>query len=111
MDLVRSWVTANVPAIYHQIYPVLAGGVAEIIAPEPNLRLPTLVSTGDEDFGNEPEITAAIADKIGGAQLLVLKGLRHMALAEDPPTIYQPQRDFFRQVIFGNDGGSASGRL
>ena len=111
MDLVRGWVTANAPAIYHQIYQVLADGVAEIVAPEPALRLPTFVITGDEDFGNGPKMAAAIADEIASAQLLVLKCLQHMALAEDPAAIYQPLRAFFRQVFNGDDGDSTSGRL
>jgi pimeloyl-ACP methyl ester carboxylesterase len=56
-------------------------------------------------------MAAAIADEIPGAQLLILKGGRHMALAEDPAAIYQPLRAFFRQVFNGDDGDSTSGRL
>ncbi|KZY41452.1 3-oxoadipate enol-lactonase, partial [Roseovarius sp. HI0049] len=57
MALVRGWVVANDKAVYPAIYSVLARGVTEITAPEPPLRLPALVLTADEDFGNGPEMT------------------------------------------------------
>ncbi|WP_432636386.1 alpha/beta fold hydrolase [Albidovulum sp.] len=90
MDLVRSWVLANDPAIYPSIYRILAEGVDEIVAPEPPIAVPALVITGDEDHGNGPEMARAIADEIAGAEVLILPGLRHMALAEDPPSINRP---------------------
>jgi len=104
MNRVRSWVMANDQAVYHTIYRVLAAGVEEIVAPNPAIACPTFVVTGDEDFGNGPEMTRAIADEIEGAELLILKGLRHMALAENPEAINRPLRDFFaRNVGRAND--------
>ena len=44
----------------------------------------TVVMTGDEDHGNSPEMSRAIAAEISGARLVILPGLRHMALAEAP---------------------------
>lgn len=102
MDLVRSWVTANPIAIYHTIYRVLADGIDEITAPTPPISCPTLVITGDEDFGNGPEMTQAIAEEIAGAEALILPGLRHMALAEDPEAINLPIRRFLDKNIKGN---------
>ncbi|WP_394689525.1 alpha/beta fold hydrolase [Hoeflea sp.] len=99
MDLVRSWVLANDKAIYHRIYQVLADGTDEITAPTPPISCPTLVLTGDEDFGNGPEMSAAIAAEIDGARLLVLKGLRHMALAEAPEAVNQPLVGFFQEAF------------
>ena len=81
MDTVRGWVTANRKEVYHRIYRVLAEGIDEITAPVPPLTCPALVITGDEDYGNGPEMTRAIAAEIAGAQALILPGLRHMALA------------------------------
>jgi pimeloyl-ACP methyl ester carboxylesterase len=95
MDLVRRWVLANDIAVYHQNYRVLADGIDEIIAPAPALRMPTLIVTGDEDFGNDPEMTRAIAAEIVGAETLILKGLRHMALAESPEAMTRPLMHFF----------------
>lgn len=101
MDTVRGWVLANRKEVYHTIYRVLAEGVAEIVAPEPALSCPMLVVTGDQDYGNGPEMTHAIAAEVAGSEALILPGLRHMALAEDPDAINGPLRGFldrnFRQ--------------
>jgi pimeloyl-ACP methyl ester carboxylesterase len=94
MDLVRSWVLGNNPATYPDYYAILVEGVAGVVAPQPPLTLPTLVITGDQDYGNGPEMTQAIAADIPGAQTLILPGLRHMALMEDPAAINTPLRAF-----------------
>lgn len=99
MALVRSWVLGNDPAIYHQIYQVLADGVDEITAPNPPLTCPALVLTGDEDHGNGPQMARAIAAEIAGAELHILKGLRHMALAEQPDAVNQPLVAFLANVL------------
>jgi pimeloyl-ACP methyl ester carboxylesterase len=90
MDLVRGWVLANDPAIYPGMYRILAEGVDEIVRPDPPITCPTLVITGDEDFGNGPDMTHAIAAEIAGATALILPGLRHMALAEAPAAVNTP---------------------
>lgn len=94
MDTVRGWVTANQKSVYHTIYHVLATGIDEIVAPDPAITCPVLIITGDEDYGNGPEMTHAIAAEISGAKALVLEGLRHMALAEAPVTVNTPIRRF-----------------
>ena len=99
MALVRGWVTANDPAAYHTVYRLLAEGVAEIVAPTPPIRCPALVLTGDEDFGNGPEMTRAIAAEIEGAEVVILEGLRHMALAEDPPSVNGPLAAFLDRTM------------
>jgi pimeloyl-ACP methyl ester carboxylesterase len=99
MDLVRRWVLANEIAVYHRNYRVLADGIDEIVAPKPAITAPTLVVTGDEDFGNGPEMTRAIAVEITGAETLILKGLRHMALAEDPDAMNRPLIAFLERHL------------
>ncbi len=98
MELVRGWVTANKKSIYHTIYRVLASGIDEIVAPDPAISCPALVITGDEDYGNGPEMTQAIAAEIQGASAVVLKDLRHMALAEDPDAVNTPIRAFLESL-------------
>lgn len=90
MSLVRRWVLSNDIEIYHRNYRVLADGIDEITAPASPIKAPTLVVTGDEDFGNGPEMTRAIAADIPGAEILILRGLRHMALVEDPESTAHP---------------------
>ena len=98
MDLVRRWVTANKIDVYHTIYRVLAEGIDEIVAPNPPITCPALVITGDEDYGNGPEMSQAIGAEIAGSEVLVLKGLRHMALAEAPDAINAPMRRFLDEL-------------
>ena len=99
MDLTRQWVLANDPKVYPKLYRILAHGVDEIVAPQPPITCPTLVLTGDEDHGNNVEMSTAIATEIPRARLVILKGLRHMALAEDPPAVNRPVVDFLTKVL------------
>ncbi|MEO0774025.1 MAG: alpha/beta fold hydrolase [Pseudomonadota bacterium] len=94
MQEVHAWVLANRREVYHRVYRVLAEGVDEIVAPNPAITCPALVITGDEDYGNGPEMTHAIAAEIAGAEARILPGQRHMALAEDPAAINGPLRGF-----------------
>lgn len=103
MDLVRSWVMANSIEVYHHIYQVLADGIDEIIAPNPPISCPTLVMTGDEDYGNSPAMSQAIAAEITGVELHILKGLRHMALVEDPQAVNTPITQFMIQNLQQRD--------
>ena len=93
MDLVRRWVLANKKHIYYRNYRVLAMGIDEIVAPDPPITCPTLVLTADKDYGNGPEMSEAIAAEIPSARLVILQGLRHMALMEDPEAVNQPILD------------------
>ncbi|WP_336907348.1 alpha/beta fold hydrolase [Aestuariivirga sp.] len=84
MDEVRRWILANRKDVYAPIYQVLVDGVTELVAPSPPITAPTLVMTGEEDYGNSPAMSRAIAAEIAGSELVILPGLRHMALAEAP---------------------------
>jgi flavin reductase (DIM6/NTAB) family NADH-FMN oxidoreductase RutF/pimeloyl-ACP methyl ester carboxylesterase len=99
MDLTRAWVLANDPRIYPDLYSILAEGIDEITSPTPPIACPALVLTADQDYGNGPEMSAAIAAEIAGARLVVLKGLRHMALAEDPVAVNRPVMDFLSEFL------------
>lgn len=84
MDEVRRWILANRKDVYAPIYQVLVDGVTELVAPSPPITAPTLVMTGEDDYGNSPAMSRAIAAEIPGSELIILPGLRHMALAEAP---------------------------
>ena len=84
MDEVRRWILANRKDVYAPIYQVLVDGVTELVAPSPPIAAPTLVMTGEEDYGNSPAMSRAIAAEIPGSELVILPGLRHMAPAEAP---------------------------
>ncbi|VDC24939.1 alpha/beta fold hydrolase [Pseudogemmobacter humi] len=95
---VRRQVLANDPALYPGLYRILAEGIDEIVAPQPPIACPALVLTADQDHGNGPEMSAAIAAEIPGARLVILPGLRHMALAERPAAVSGPLLDFLAGV-------------
>lgn len=82
MALVRGWVLDNDVAVYPGNYRVLAEGVQELIAPSPRIDCQTLVMTGEDDPGQPPEMTFAIAKEIVNAKIVIQSGLRHMALVE-----------------------------
>jgi pimeloyl-ACP methyl ester carboxylesterase len=94
MDMVRAWVLANNAVTYPDYYRILLEEVRSVVAPHPPLTCPALVVTGDLDHGNSPAMTLAIAAEIPGAQSLILPGLRHMALMEDPAALSIPLRAF-----------------
>ena len=84
MNMVRKWIIANDPIVYPSIYQLLVDGVDELIAPHQKITCPTLVITGDQDYGNSPAMSMAIAKEIPGSVLKILPGLRHMAIMEEP---------------------------
>ena len=47
-----------------------------------NINCPTLILTGDEDYGNSPEMSKEICKQIDNSQTIILRGMRHMALIE-----------------------------
>ena len=98
MYLVRNWVVANRPGVYADIYQVLVDGVTELISPNPPIQVPTLVMTGDEDYGNSAAMSRAIAGEIQGSSLVILPGLRHMALAEAPEDFNRVLVGFLRSA-------------
>ena len=94
VDLVRTWVLSNETDVYSENYHVLVTGVDEVIGLDEIISCPTLVITSDQDFGNGPKMAKAIADEILGARLIVVKGLRHMALFERPKEINEHLHHF-----------------
>ncbi len=98
---VRGWILANRKEIYAPIYQVLVDGVTELIAPIPPISAPTLVMTGDEDYGNSPAMSRAIAAEIPRSDLVILPGLRHMAMAEAPELFNAKLLGFLAKVHGG----------
>jgi len=99
IDLIRGWIKRNDPDTFHRIYRVLAEGDAEIAQGPERIACPTLVMTGEDDPGNTPAMSRAIAALIPGARLEILPGLRHMALAESPDAVNGPLSAFLRSAL------------
>ena len=98
ISLVRRWITGNEPDVYARIYRVLAEGDAEIVDGLERITCPTLVMTGEADPGNTPVMSKAMAERIGGSRLVILPGLRHMALAQSPRAVNEPLSSFLRDA-------------
>ena len=98
IDLVRSWVLANDTDIYSKNYKVLVDGVTEVIGLEEMIQCPTLVVTADQDYGNGPEMARSIASEIANSKVVIINGLRHMALFERPQEMYEHLNNFLAMI-------------
>ena len=104
MALVRRWVMANRREVYAPVYRVLAEDDAELADPIAEIRCPTLVMTGAADSGNSPGMAQRMASAIPGARSVILPGLRHMALAEDPTAFNAPLVSFLTEMLVEQTG-------
>jgi len=105
---VRRWVLANDPECYARCRGVLAHGVLELIRPDPPIpdppiALPTLVMTCENDSGSTPAMSHAIAAEIAGSETIIVPGLQHMGLIEQPALFTGPLLRFLDRVT-GADG-------
>ncbi|MDH3473838.1 MAG: alpha/beta fold hydrolase [Rhodospirillales bacterium] len=99
MALIRRWIMANDPAVYPEIYRVLAEGDRELAQAIGAIACPTLVMTGEEDQGNTPDMARRMAERIPGARVEILPGLRHMGLAEAPERFNGPLVAFLEAAL------------
>lgn len=97
--LVRQWRAQAEPESYAQAAWVLANGVRELIRPAPPVAAPTLVMTCEHDSGSTPAMSRAIAAEIAGAETVIVPGLRHLGLMEQPQAFSAPILDFLERTI------------
>lgn len=98
MALVRDWILANDATVYSSIYRVLADGDKELVEELGLIDCPTLVMTGEEDFGNSVKMSEEMADMIPKADVIILPKLRHMALAEAPDLVNSHLLSFLEKI-------------
>ncbi|MGF7163430.1 pimeloyl-ACP methyl ester carboxylesterase, partial [Rhodoligotrophos appendicifer] len=60
------------------------------------------IMTAEEDLGNSPEMSKAIASAISAPQPIILPGLRHMAMIEAPDVFNRPLLDFLQSCLDSN---------
>ena len=99
IEVVRNWILQNNKKTYSRNYRVLVDGVSEVIGKKSNILCPTLVVTANEDFGNGPKMGVAIANEFPNSKLIVLEGLRHMALFERPDKMNICLKTFLKEHI------------
>ena len=98
INRVRDWVLANDPENYASCRQVLAFGVIELIRPQPPITHPTLIMTCENDSGSTPEMSLSIASEIKGSQVIIVPGLRHMGLSENPSFFINALAEFLEQL-------------
>ena len=77
---------------------VLAFGVVELIRPQPSITHPTLIMTCEYDSGSTPAMSQSIASEINGAQVIIVPGLRHMGLTENPSFFIAALVEFLEEL-------------
>ena len=82
----------NDPAGYAAAYRVLAEG--DLAGELHRIGAETLVMTGEHDAGSTPRMARLMAERIPGARLHILPGLRHSVLIEAPAVVAGILRDF-----------------
>ena len=75
----------NDPAAYAAAYRVLA--TTDLADKLHEIRLPTLIVTGEEDRGSNPCMARLMHDRIAGSELVILPGLRHALPFEVPDKV------------------------
>lgn len=98
IKLIRTWVLANDRDVYPELYLLLANADIGLETSVREILCPVLVATGEEDYGNSPEMAKRMADMLPNATVTVLEGLRHMALAEAPERFNAMLLDFLSSV-------------
>jgi 3-oxoadipate enol-lactonase len=89
----------SVKRVHHESFlKTLEASVAQDrAAPIEQIRLPTLVITGDEDKVYAPTIAQDIARRIPGAKLVTLKGVGHLSNLEQPEEFNQAVMEFLQR--------------
>jgi len=73
----------------------------DIVSELGRIRAPTLVACGSEDRATPVAKSRKIADAIPGAKLVILDGLGHMSVLEDPAAVAARLVPFVRDCIEG----------
>ena len=95
---VKTWILGNDPRTYTEARQVLASGVTELIRPVQPIETPALVITCENDSGSSPEMTYAISREIKGSRAVIIPGLQHMGLSEQPEMFISEILRFLRTV-------------
>jgi pimeloyl-ACP methyl ester carboxylesterase len=84
------------PRVYRETYNVFA--TAETGPWLADIKVPTLVLTGEFDMGCDPALNRKMAETVPGAQLKILPDLKHSILVEAPDTVAGALLEFLRTV-------------
>jgi len=98
LDLVRAWRQQVEPESYAGAAWVLANGVVELTGLDQPRGLPTQVITGERDSGSTPAMAHHIARDLGAPAPLIIDGLQHLGLMEQPEAFLAPLIAFLEDI-------------
>lgn len=87
------------PEGYARTYAVFASADADHAGQLATLRMPALFTTGDGDPNSTPAMSLAMAERVPGAQAVVLQGTRHMMSLTDPQPVNALLAGFLDKVL------------
>jgi pimeloyl-ACP methyl ester carboxylesterase len=90
--LVRESVMRQTPEGYAQSCEALAGAQAAEVE---QIKVPTLLVTGDQDGVGKPEAVKAMGDRIAGSKVVVLSGCGHWTTFEKPQESAAELKSFY----------------
>ena len=95
-EAVRRWRVTAEPESYAQAVWVLANGVRELCRPADPITCPSLVLTSEFDTGSTPAMTHSIAAEIPGSETVIVSGMQHLGLMQDPAAFVDPVLAFLK---------------
>ncbi len=90
----RAQVLRNDPAVFLNVFRIYAQTDTGPWLPE--IQVPSLVLTGENDGGCNPRLNSYIAGRLPNAELVILDGLRHAILLEAPDLVAEHLRRFLQ---------------
>jgi pimeloyl-ACP methyl ester carboxylesterase len=87
VDAIRQRLLANDRECYADAYEVFATADAGLAHHVAEIKVPTLVATGDDDQRSTPAMTVALAAAIPHGRAAILPGLRHLTPLEAPELV------------------------
>ncbi|WP_108880886.1 alpha/beta fold hydrolase [Anderseniella sp. Alg231-50] len=99
VHMVRRWRGMVDPESYAETAWVLANGVRELIRPPEAIRVPALVMTCENDSGSTVKMSHDIASEIDGSETVIVPGLQHLGLMEQPQAFTSPVLEFLERTL------------
>lgn len=93
-----SWIRDGEFASKVKAYAVFAYEDEELVGQLHQIRVPTLVVTGERDVGSTPSMSEAMAAAIPGARLVIRKDQRHMMPSLDAEGLSKELQDFLQAL-------------
>lgn len=95
VEATKATLLANDSLGYLRSYALFAQADEELAQDVGRIRAPALIVAAAEDVGSTPQMAAALHDIIGGSQLAIVPGARHMLPLENPQLLVELLEAFF----------------